>query len=147
MNFNITNVPGFMTRELENMKEFLKPLLKKNMQLSFTSSILIAISVMNFIFIFISGQWSNTSTVTLIIYAVLGAVGFALSKESKFISKEIIKKTEEYVIDRISKSRFLPDIKKTRFQKAVKEQPINAMSVFVEFMNEEEQAKKQMLEQ
>jgi uncharacterized membrane protein YqjE len=147
MNFNMTNVPRFMTRELEKMKEYLTPLLKKNVKLSFTSRILIAISVMNFIFIFVSGQWNNTSTVTLIIYAVLGAVGFALSKESKFINKEIIKKTEEYVVNRISKSRFLSDVKKTRFQKAVKEQPINAMNVFVEFMNEEEQAKKQMLEQ
>lgn len=71
----------------------------------------------------------------------MGAVGFALLKENKHNQKEIVKMSQKYMLERIKKSNFLTDSRKSNYFNRVNEHPLSAMNVFIEFLAEEQQSK------
>lgn len=77
------------------------------------------------------------STVALILYAILGAFGFALSKEAKLQRRELVKVSEALIVKRISKSDIVTDTTKERYIKSIKAQPALSMNHFIRFLEEE----------
>ncbi len=136
MNLFMGDMPLFIKRELEKLNETIAPLAKKASKYALWSLPLISVSVVNLIFLlFFMPESSNV--VSLVVFAVLGAVGFALSKEAKYHKKEIHKQSRDYMIKRITSSDAAPEHSKDKYVALVKGQPVQAMQHFVKFLEEE----------
>ncbi|KWW11272.1 hypothetical protein AS888_01695 [Peribacillus simplex] len=143
MNIKLTNIPRFMQAEIEQLQAKLSPLLKKNMKYGFLSTVMIGFSVINLFFLLFKNESLSTSNIALGIYALIGAVGFALLKENKHNQKEIARMSRNYMLERIKKSSYVTDARKSNYYKKMNEQPLYAMNVFFEFLAEEQQRKDQ----
>ncbi|MGE7184663.1 DUF5392 family protein [Peribacillus sp. NPDC006672] len=141
MNIKINNIPRFMQSEIEKLQSKLSPLLKKNMKYSFFSTVMIGFSIINLFFLLFKNDSYPISKIALAIYALVGAVGFALLKENKHNQKEIAKMSQQYMLERMKESNYLTDARKSNYYKKVNEQPLSAMNVFLEFLAEEQQRK------
>ena len=141
MNIKINNIPGFMQDEIEQLQSKLSPLLKKNMKYGFFSTVMIGFSIINLFFLLFKNDSLPISKIALGIYALVGAVGFALLKENKHNRREIVKMSQKYMLERIKKSSYLTDARKSSYFKRINEQPLTAMNVFFEFLAEEQQWK------
>ncbi|MEN2766992.1 DUF5392 family protein [Ornithinibacillus xuwenensis] len=136
MNLPITDMPNFVKKEVDSLNETLSPFIKKVSKYSFWAFPFITLSLINLFFMLVVMPETRT-TISLIIYAVLGAFGFALSKEAKFQRKEILKVSESFIVKRIKKSNVVTDTIKERYIKSIKEQPALAMNNFIRFLEEE----------
>ncbi|MDM5359417.1 DUF5392 family protein [Peribacillus sp. ACCC06369] len=141
MNIKINKIPGFMQAEIEQLQSSLSPLLKKNLKYGFFSTVMIGFSIINLFFLLFKSDSLPISKTALGIYALVGAVGFALLKENKHNQKEIVKMSQKYMLERIKKSNYLTDSRKSNYFKRVNEHPLSAMNVFIEFLAEEQQSK------
>lgn len=141
MNIKINNIPGFMQDEIEQLQLKLSPLLKKNMKYGFFSTVMIGFSIINLFFLLFKNDSLPVSKIALGIYALVGAVGFALLKENKHNQREIVKMSQKYMLERIKKSNYLTDARKNNYFKRVNEHPLTAMNVFFDFLAEEQQWK------
>lgn len=135
--FPITNVPPFIQRELEQLNEKIAPLFKKASKYGFWSMPLILISVFNLVTVLFFIPDKQNMVLTIILYAVLGALGMALSKEAKIQRKEIQKISADYVISRIEKSDIASASLKRKYTSLVKESPMMAINHFVKFLEAE----------
>lgn len=136
MNLPMTDMPSFVRKEVDKLNETISPFIKKVSKYSFWAFPLIAFSLINlFISLFVMPE--TKTTVSLIIYAVMGAIGFALSKEAKYQRKEIVKVSEAFIIKRIKKSSVVEDSIKDRYIQQVKQQPMFAINHFIRFLEEE----------
>lgn len=138
---NINNIPHFMQNEVKKIQLKLNPLLKKSMKYGFFSTIMIAFSLINLFFLLFNNDSYPISKIALCIYALVGAIGFALKKENKHNKKEIVKMSQKYVLERMKKSGYLTDARKNNYYQKVNEHPLLTMNVFIEFLAEEEQKK------
>src|SRR5699024_12375211 len=94
---------------------------------------LIAISLFQLFFLlFITPE--SAHMLTLGIYAVIGAVGFALAKEAKIQRKELVKKSTDYMIKRIRASLTAPEHVKTNYINEIEKHPRKAMVHFITFL-------------
>lgn len=134
MNIKINNIPGFMQDEIEQLQLKLSPLLKKNMKYGFFSTVMIGFSIINLFFLLFKNDSLPISKIALGIYALVGAVGFALLKENKHNQREIVKMSQKYMLERIKKSNYLTDARKNNYFKRVNEHPLTAMNVFLSFL-------------
>lgn len=132
----MTDMPNFIKKEVDKLNETISPFIKKVSKYSFWALPLIAFSIINLFFMLVAMP-DTRSTVALIIYAVMGAFGFALSKEAKHQRKEILKVSEDFIIKRINKSEIVAKLVKDRYIQKVKEQPAFAMNHFIKFLEEE----------
>ncbi|WP_148358795.1 DUF5392 family protein [Peribacillus simplex] len=139
MNIKINRIPGFMQAEMAQLQSTLSPLLKKNMKYRLLSTVMIGFSIINLFFLLFKGESLPISKIALGIYALVGAVGFALLKENKHNQKEIVKMSQKYMLERMKKSIYLTDARKSNYYKRVNDQPLFAMNVFFEFLSEEQQ--------
>ena len=78
----------------------------------------------------------------LFVFAIVGAVGFALLKEAKINRKEIRNIGLRYIIERINKSSIMTDERKKHYIRIVNDKPILAMEHFVKFLQEEDRMKR-----
>ncbi|MBC5635387.1 YwnF family protein [Ornithinibacillus sp. BX22] len=136
MNLPVTDMPSFIKKEVDKLNETISPFIKKVSKYSFWAFPLIVFSLINLFFLLVVMPETRT-TVSLILYAVMGAFGFALSKEAKHQRKEILKVSEDYIIKRINKSDVIASAVKDRYIRRVKEQPAFAMNHFIKFLEEE----------
>jgi hypothetical protein len=132
----ITDMPSFIKKEVDKLNETIAPFIKKISKYSFWAFPLIVFSLINLLFMLVIMPDTRT-TFALVIYAVMGAFGFALSKEVKFQRKEVMKISEDFILKRIKKSNTVEDSVKTRYIKLIKEQPAFAMNHFIRFLEEE----------
>ncbi|OMF60861.1 hypothetical protein BK139_08290 [Paenibacillus sp. FSL R5-0490] len=132
-----TDMPNFVKRELEQLEEIVSPIMKKASRYIFWSTPLIILSLINLMTLFFTVQDEKTSPAAILIYAIIGALGFALSKEGKHQQLEIQKMSLQYMKERISKSRFASDPIKTRYQALINENPRKAVPYFIQFLKEE----------
>lgn len=136
LNLPMTDMPSFVKKEVDKLNETISPFIKKVSKYSFWAFPLIAISLINlFLSLFVMPETSTT--VSLILFAVMGAIGFALSKEAKYQRKEILKVSEAFIIKRIKKSTAVEDMIKDRYIQQVKQQPLFAINHFIRFLEEE----------
>jgi hypothetical protein len=136
MNLPMTDMPSFIKKEVDKLNDTIYPFIKKVSKYSFWAFPLIAFSLINLFFMLVIMPDTRT-TVALILYAVMGAFGFALSKEAKHQRKEILKVSEAFIIKRIKRSDVVMETVKERYIKNVKEQPGFAMNHFIRFLEEE----------
>lgn len=135
--FQMANVPPFIQRELEKLNEKIAPLFKKASRYGFWSLPLILISIFNLVTMLFFIPDRQNMALTIILYAVLGAFGMALSKEAKHKHKEIQKISADYVISRIEKSDIASPSLKRKYTLLVKESPVMAINHFVKFLEAE----------
>lgn len=142
MNFFTKEMPTYITREIEQMQEKNSPLIKKVSKYAFWTMPLIWISLFNLGYGLLFEQITQESFPTILLYAIVGAIGFSLYKEMKIHQKEIHKQSSIYIIERISKSEVATEYHKREYINLIKEQPSSrAINHFIQFLMEENQRK------
>ncbi|WP_047985689.1 DUF5392 family protein [Ornithinibacillus californiensis] len=136
MNLHMTDMPSFIKKEVEKLNETISPFIKKVSKYSFWSFPLTIFSLINLFFMLVVMPETRTA-VALVLYAIMGAFGLALSKEAKHQRKEILKVSEEFIVKRISRSNVVDETQKERYIREVKQQPAFAMNHFIKFLEEE----------
>jgi hypothetical protein len=129
-------------KEIENIQKLIFPLAKKTSKYMLWTFPLIGIAVINLVFLLFFSTKENDVYMMMIIYAIIGSVGFALLKETKINKKEIQNIGVKYIKERINKSGVLTDERKNKYIHLVNESPVMAMEHFVKFLQEEERVKK-----
>ncbi|MET3696869.1 hypothetical protein SAMN05877753_101556 [Bacillus oleivorans] len=136
---SMTNLPPFIKREIEQLEKIVSPLAKKVSKYALFSFPLITVSLFNLFFLLFYIPNSQNMIFSIVLYAVLGALGFALLKEVRAQKKEIQKMSTDYIIDRINKSDITSDSRKQEYIKRIQQQPLVTINHFVEFLVEEDQ--------
>lgn len=139
------NLPLFITKELEQLHKKIGPIMVKTSKYMFWSFPLITISLINVGFLLFFMPFTNEAIPSLLIYAIIGAIGFALSKEARFKKKEIEAISSNYIIERIKQSDVLTEGRQQDYITRLKNQPKLALHFFIEFLNEEKQREKRNL--
>ena len=134
--------PENIQKELEHIQKLIMPLAKKTSRYLFLTYPLIGIAVLNLVILLFFSPRENHIYPMLFVYAVIGAIGLALLKETRINKKEIQKIGILYIIDRIKKSGFVTEEKKVRYIRLVSERPVLAMENFVKFLQEEDRMKR-----
>ncbi|MFN2744567.1 YwnF family protein [Bacillus sp. z60-18] len=139
-------MPAFMKEELDNLKRVAAPILKKRLVFLFVAIPLLLASL-----IYLSTFWGQVSFGTesyikIGIAAIGAAFGMALLKESSHQKRNVQETVMTYILDRMQKSEVLPDDRKNRYVRAVKEEPFTVMRSFLEFLNEEENRRQRLAE-
>ncbi len=143
--FMSTDVPKFVEKELEQIKERVAPLMKKSSVCMFFSMFLLMISITNLYFILFHTILDVHSFIIILLFSLCGAFGLALYKESKMFHKEIQRVGNQHIIERINNSLYLTDSRKKEYIGWVNEQPFIATNTFIEFLNEEDNKRKRLL--
>ncbi|MCU9612861.1 YwnF family protein [Caldibacillus lycopersici] len=137
-NFITGSFPESIKKELEAIQRLILPLAKKTSKYMFWTFPLIGISIFNIIYLLFFTERATNIYVMLVIYAIIGAIGLSLLKETKLNKKEIEKIGIRYIVGRIKKSRFVPEDRKNQYIHKIKITPMVAMEQFVKFLQEEE---------
>ncbi|MCA1024737.1 MULTISPECIES: DUF5392 family protein [Cytobacillus] len=139
MNMNpFTDMPVFVKKEIELLNERLAPTMRVASRYSLFSFPLVVFSIMNIIIVLFTMPMDENTWITLLIYSILGAVGMALSKESKIRRKAIEKISVDYMIQRINESKIATEQMKKRYIIIINEKPVMALAQFMEFLREEQ---------
>lgn len=142
MNLFTKEMPNYIKREIELMQEKLSPLMKKVSRYTLWAMPLIWVSLFNLGYVLFFGQINQKAIPTILIYAIIGALGFALFRELRFHQKEIQNQSSAYIIDRINNSEVATDHHKQEYINLIKEQPnAHAINHFIQFLMEENQRK------
>ncbi|QDP41772.1 DUF5392 family protein [Radiobacillus deserti] len=131
-------MPHYIQREMEAISEKIRPLMKKSSLYTSIAFPMIIVSIINIFVLLFTNGLSNGLSISLIIFALMAAVGMALSKESKFLRKEIQKQSNQHILKRIEQSEVVPESTKNKFIQMVKQQPVLGFHTFVTFLEEEE---------
>ncbi|MGV3489090.1 MAG: DUF5392 family protein [Tuberibacillus sp.] len=138
MNISMKNMPNFIKREMEKMEEPLIPYFKKASKYGIWAFPLIVFSLFNLVIsLFFTSNWNISA---IVIYAVIGALGMALSRESKLQRKAIKIVSFNYIIKRISDSDIAPEALKKEYILRIKKQPAMTLNFFINFLEEENKA-------
>ncbi len=127
---------------MEIITKHVKPLVKKSSTYTLLSIPLTLFSLTNLSIIFFSNGFNREMWGMILLFSAFAAIGMALFKESKTLQKEIQKKTNHYIIERITKSSIVPDFKKNECIKTIKSQPILGFNTFINFLEEERRLSK-----
>ncbi|TYR81519.1 hypothetical protein FZC66_06675 [Priestia megaterium] len=139
MNFlSAFQMSNYIQKEMEQLQTRLAPLTKKVSRYMFWSLPLIAVSAFNLIFLLFNEPLNRETLPVILMYAVIGALGMALSKETKIKRKEVQKVGADYAIERIQSSEIVSPYRKEEYIQQIKAQPLAAMAYFIQFLNEEE---------
>jgi hypothetical protein len=138
---SIKQIPVYIQKEIELITKNVRPLVKKSSTYAFLSIPLILFSLTNLFILFMSNGFNREMWPTLLVFAVLAAIGMALSKESKSLQKEIQQKSNHYIMERIKTSSIVPDFKKKEFLNLIKKQPVLGFNTFINFLEEEKRLK------
>ncbi|GGB46582.1 hypothetical protein GCM10011409_25160 [Lentibacillus populi] len=137
MNF-MTNIPNAARKELKNLAETLSPFTKKVSMYTLWSLPLLSYSIFSLFFSLFLVSDNEISITALVIYAAIGAIGMALSKEAKWKRKEVQKVSMNYITDRINRSDIVSEGIKKDYIARIKEQPVSALNYFIKFLEEED---------
>lgn len=139
---SLKQVPIYIQKEMDLIMKHVKPLVKKSSTYAFLSIPLILFSLTNLLVLFFNNGFNREMWGMILLFAVFAAIGMALSKESKALQKEIQKKTNDSIIERIKKSSIVPDFKKNECINLIKSQPILGFNTFINFLEEERRLSK-----
>jgi len=142
--FTTKGMPSFIERELEIIEELVKPKLKKSSIYMFISIPLLSISIINLFFMLIITGYNQDMMIALGVYALLGAIGAALYKESRHVNKEIWQIGLDHIIQRIKSSQHVNDYTKDKYVNNIKAKPKFGLQTFFNFLSEEQRRKKMM---
>ncbi|MFD1361804.1 DUF5392 family protein [Lentibacillus salinarum] len=142
--FTTRGMPSFIEREMEIIDELVKPKLKKSSKYMFVAIPLLTISIINLFFMLVINGYNQDMMIALGIYALLGAIGAALYKESRHVNKEIRQIGMEHIIQRIKSSEHVNDYTKDHYINHIKAKPKFGLQTFFNFLSEEQQRRKMM---
>ncbi|GAA0440065.1 hypothetical protein GCM10008983_16280 [Lentibacillus halophilus] len=142
--FMSKGMPAFIERELEIIDELVKPKLKKSSKYMVVSIPLLSISIINLFFMLVINGYTQDMLITIGVYALLGAIGAALYKESRHVNKEIRQIGMNHIIERIQQSDHVNDYTKDQYIANVKAKPKFSMQTFFNFLSEEHKRKQTM---
>ncbi|SDZ20302.1 hypothetical protein SAMN05421736_107181 [Evansella caseinilytica] len=128
-------------KELENIQQRIAPLLKKSSIFVLTSIPLITFSLINLYLLLFQIGINQELVIVAVAMSLVGAIGFALFKESMHHNKEIHKVSYEYISERISKSDILPELSKGKYLERIHHDPKRALNIFYDFLQHEEKTK------
>ncbi|WP_102028455.1 DUF5392 family protein [Salirhabdus sp. Marseille-P4669] len=140
------NMPTFVKKEMEIIMGVLKPYMKKFSKYRIFAIPLMVFPIMNLFLLLLSGGWYLDAIPTLAIYALMGAIGIALFKESKHVQKEMESISTERMIERINRSELLNDFTKKEYINTIKMQPKLGFQAFLQFLTEEHERKQRIHE-
>ncbi|ADU28998.1 YwnF family protein [Evansella cellulosilytica] len=135
---------SYVKRELDKIRDVIKPYVKKSSLFSFISFPMIIFSIIN-LFALVT-NFALTGEIILIIglYALMGALGMAFLKESQHLNRKIQHNSFEYILERIKKSDYLTDFQKETYLENMEKSPHKGIAIFSEFLEQEEQRKKSL---
>ncbi|PGT88624.1 MULTISPECIES: DUF5392 family protein [Bacillaceae] len=131
------DLPNFAKKEIEKLQEVIAPFAKKASRYIFWSFPLIVLSIINIVTMLFGAGFNESITPSLVVYAIMGALGMALSKEAKLQQAEIQKVSMDYIVERIKKSEVVSDRVKEKYISLVKERPLQTLNHFVNFLEVE----------
>ncbi|WP_059173194.1 DUF5392 family protein [Bacillus sp. FJAT-27445] len=135
----MNDMPNSVKREIEKLEEILSPFLKKASKYALFSFPLITLSIFNlFILLFVNPNQQYAAT-PIVVFAVIGAIGMAFSKEAKIQRIEIQNISADYMFERIKKSELVSEHLKKEYSSLIKDQPSLAMQHFIAFLKKEHQ--------
>lgn len=130
-----SNFPPFVVKEMEKLESVIQPYIIKAARYSFWSLPLIFLSFFNLFFLLVILPERNNTAIVL--YGLIGAIGFALSKEAKHYQNEVIKRSSTYMIDRIKASEIVPSAIKDKYTNLIQEHSSRSYRFFIAFLEEE----------
>src|SRR5699024_3857623 len=100
--------------------------------------------IINLFFMLIITGYNQDMMIALGVYALLGAIGAALYKESRHVNKEIWQIGLDHIIQRIKYSQHVNDYTKDKYVNNIKAKPKFGLHTFCNFLSEEQRRKKMM---
>lgn len=140
MGKKLEHLPAHTKREIEKIQMLVAPLIKKSSIYMLLSIPMIVFSLLNLAVIVF--RIPTESFLTLVVFSLIGALGFALFKEALHQNKKIQKASIDYIKERIKKSSLVPENSKDMYIEKIQKDPINAFQVFSVFLNQEQRIKK-----
>lgn len=137
--------PLYIKREFEKLNTRLIPLMKKTIFLGAFSVPLITFSFIGLYFIFVMTSFSGDMAVGIVLFALAGALGLALFRESLHKGKEMRKTSLVYMKERVANSDRLPEETKLQYVKQLQMNPQKSYETFVRFLQHEENIRKREL--
>ncbi|MCR6106709.1 DUF5392 family protein [Salipaludibacillus agaradhaerens] len=132
----------YVKTEFEKIQTTLAPYIKKSSLYTLVSVPILTFSLMNLFVLIVNMRVSEQTMTPIIAFGIAAAFGLALFKESMYQSKEIYLKSFDYITNRIKKNDELPDTIKDRYLKRLQTEPANTMTIYYEFLQQEERIKK-----
>lgn len=131
-------ISNYMKEEFERMQQRLAPFVKKSMIYSMIAIPLIIFSSIS-LFIFLSLNVRGEQELPIVIvFAFLTAFGVALLIESFHKNREMVQAGVDYIIERISKSKTIPDDARNRYIRAIENDKRKAYQIFYHFLEYEQ---------
>jgi len=132
-----TNIPRYVEKEMEEIQKRTQPIIRKTRKYSFLAILIIPISIMNLLSLVFFTPWSEEVFISTIIFAAIGALGFAFQKEVRYSVKEIHKISIAYMKERVEKSRVLDPGRQHHYIELLNTQPKKTFITFQRFLEEE----------
>ncbi|MCR6110786.1 DUF5392 family protein [Bacillus sp. A301a_S52] len=132
----------YVKTEFEKIQTKLSPYIKKSSLYTLVSVPILTFSLMNLFVLIVNMRVSEQTMIPIIVFGVAAAFGLALFKESMYQSKEIYLKSFDYITNRIRKNDELPNAIKDRYLQRLQTEPANTMTIYYEYLQQEERLKK-----
>ncbi|WP_053362973.1 YwnF family protein [Bacillus sp. FJAT-27251] len=143
MKLFMSEMPGYIKRELDQLQEVIGPYMKKISKYSIWTLPLLLVSAFNLIFMIFTGDINGENALAIGLFALMGAIGAALFKEVRIQQKELRKKSANYMIDRIKNSEIANDFHKKQYIQQIKNEPASkTINLFINFLIEENNRKR-----
>lgn len=130
--------PLYIKREFEKLNMRLVPLMRKTIFLGAFSVPLITFSFIGLYFLFVMTSFSSDMAIGIGVFALAGAFGMALFRESLHKGKEMRHTSLVYMKERVANSERLPEETKLRYVKQLQMYPAKSYETFVRFLQHEE---------
>ncbi|PMC37954.1 hypothetical protein CJ195_10175 [Bacillus sp. UMB0899] len=132
-----TNIPRYVEREIEEIQKLTLPIMKKTRKYSFLAVLIIPISILNLLSLVFFTPFSQEMFISTLIFAAIGALGFAFQKEVRYSMKEIQKVSISYMKERVEKSRALDLHRQRHYIELLTNHPTRTLNIFQQFLEEE----------
>ncbi|WP_407269439.1 DUF5392 family protein [Radiobacillus sp. PE A8.2] len=131
-------MPKNFQKEMSKIQELVAPVAKKRSRYMFMAFPLLFISLFNLFTLLLFSTWNQDTIIMAIVYGFFGAIGLALSKESKYQNKQIKQISNNYMTKRVGNSTYLSEYRKQEYIALINEHPLLAINNFIKFLSEEE---------
>ncbi|GEL08001.1 DUF5392 family protein [Salisediminibacterium halotolerans] len=135
---------AYVKHEVDALQKMLAPKMKKSLLYGAIAIPLIISSVFNLYFLLVHVPSGAEMVWFLLLFAVLGAVGMALFKESKFLTNDMRSESYVYMQERVKNSSLLNQELIDRYIHDLQSEPKKAMDTFIMFLEHEERVKRLM---
>ncbi|KIL51384.1 hypothetical protein KP77_08960 [Jeotgalibacillus alimentarius] len=138
MDKKLEQYPPYIRQELSKLNDKIEPITKQFMKYRLWGTPLVVVSVLNLFLIILPFGVSTEIIPALILFAVLGAIGMALSKEAKLKRTEVVVQTQDYMLKRIAES---DSDYRDEYLRRVRNNALQGVDLFIEFLQKEKRGR------